>query len=151
MISQVTTTVTASKNGSTKAVSGSGRKIISDASIPFQPAMDEPSNILPSSITSSSTLCAGKLMCCSLPRVSVKRKSTHFAFEDLIRSNNLFDMNSLRWGCQDLVINIYYRFWHSNLVLKSRCLYRDTYLTSYYNKLCYILNCFMYKYTKVLF
>src|SRR5690606_12063159 len=98
MMSQVTSTVTASKNGSIIAGYGAGRKIISEASIPFQSAIDEPSYIVLSSVTSSSTLCAGKVMCCSLPRVSVKRKSTHLALDDSIRSSNLFDMESFLYG-----------------------------------------------------
>ena len=44
-------------------------------------------------------------MCCSLPRVSVKRKSTHLALDDLIRSSNLFDIESLRWGNRILCLD----------------------------------------------
>ncbi len=57
--------------------------------MPFQPAIEEPSNILPSSKNSSSTTLAGIDTCCSLPLVSVKRKSTNFASLSLISSNAL--------------------------------------------------------------
>ena len=54
--------------------------------MPFQPAIEEPSNILPSAKNASSTTWAGTLTCCSLPRVSVRRKSTNltpFSFMSL--------------------------------------------------------------------
>ena len=57
---------------------------MSDSLIPFQPAIDEPSNILPSVNMSSSTMPAGTDTCCSLPRVSVKRRSTNFTSASLI-------------------------------------------------------------------
>ncbi len=47
-------------NGSMTALSGSGISTMSDSLMPFQPAIDEPSNILPSSNSDSSTECAGK-------------------------------------------------------------------------------------------
>src|SRR5690606_6882070 len=50
---------------------------MSDSLMPFHPAIDEPSNILPSSKKLSSTVLAGTVTCCSLPRVSVSRKSTN--------------------------------------------------------------------------
>ena len=57
------------------AVDGSGIRIMSDSLMPFQPAIDEPSNILPSTKKSSSTMRVGMVTCCSFPRVSVKRRS----------------------------------------------------------------------------
>ena len=51
---------------------------MSEASIPFQPAIDEPSNACPFSNLSMVKYFAGTVTCCSLPRVSVKRKSTNF-------------------------------------------------------------------------
>jgi len=66
------------------AVSASGISTMSDASMPFQPAIDEPSNILPSLNRSSSTIEVGMETCCSLPRVSVKRRSTNFTSLSLI-------------------------------------------------------------------
>src|SRR3546814_18906455 len=76
MTSQEITSVGSSKNGSTNAVEASGSRIMSDSLMPFQPAIDEPSNILPSVNNSSSIVCEGTVTCCSLPRVSQKRKST---------------------------------------------------------------------------
>ena len=46
-------------NGSTKAVTGSGSSTMSDSLMPFQPVIEDPSNILPSSNRDSSTECAG--------------------------------------------------------------------------------------------
>ena len=57
---------------------------MSDASMPFQPAIDDPSKAWPDSNLSSPTVCAGTDTCCSLPRVSVKRKSTNFTSLSLI-------------------------------------------------------------------
>lgn len=59
------------------AVFGSGIKSMSEASMPFQPAMDEPSKAWPELNLSSSKCETGTVTCCSLPRVSVKRKSTN--------------------------------------------------------------------------
>src|ERR1035438_7288878 len=57
---------------------------MSDSLMPFQPAIDEPSNILPSLKKPSSTSRVGTVTCCSLPMVSVKRKSANFASFSLI-------------------------------------------------------------------
>ena len=67
------------------AVFGSGISSMSDASMPFQPAIDEPSNAWPDANLSSSNADTGTDTCCSLPRVSVKRKSTNLtSFSDTI-------------------------------------------------------------------
>src|SRR3984957_10314813 len=66
------------------AVEGSGIKIMSDSLMPFHPAMEDPSNILPSLKNPSSTKRVGMVTCCSLPIVSVKRRSTNFASFSLI-------------------------------------------------------------------
>src|SRR5690625_1975599 len=79
--------------GYISAVSSSGIRIMSDSLMPFQPRMEEPSNIRPSSKNDSSTLLAGMLTCCSLPRVSVKRISTQRASLSLIRPR-VFDINA---------------------------------------------------------
>src|SRR3989338_2405574 len=63
---------------------------MSDAWMPFQPAMDEPSNAWPSSNFSMPTYLAGTPTCCSLPRVSVKRKSTNLTSWSLIIFNTSF-------------------------------------------------------------
>src|SRR5450432_466135 len=66
------------------AVAGSGIKIMSDSLMPFQPAINEPSNILPSLKKPSSTSRVGTVTCCSLPIVSVKRRSANLASFSLI-------------------------------------------------------------------
>src|SRR5919206_2806068 len=67
------------------AVAGSGMSSMSDASMPFQPAIDEPSKAWPDVNLSSSKCDRGTDTCCSLPRVSVKRKSTNLtSFSDTI-------------------------------------------------------------------
>src|ERR1700733_10851131 len=83
MTSQRRLMVVSSKNGSMTAVAASGIRIMSDSLIPFQPAIEEPSNIFPSVNRSASTRRAGMETCCSLPRVSVNRRSaylTSFSF-----------------------------------------------------------------------
>src|SRR6185436_16195583 len=50
----------------------------------FQPAIDEPSNPFPSSKKDSSTMRVGTVTCCSLPLVSVKRRSTNLTSFSLI-------------------------------------------------------------------
>ncbi|MNJ76749.1 hypothetical protein D3C77_740950 [compost metagenome] len=54
MMSQTRIRVGSSVNGSRTAEESSGIRIMSEASMPFQPAMEEPSNILPASKKSSS-------------------------------------------------------------------------------------------------
>ena len=48
MMLQRRLSVVSSKNGSRMAVFGSGMRIMSDSLMPFHPAIEEPSNILPS-------------------------------------------------------------------------------------------------------
>ena len=64
--------------GSSTEVLSSGISTMSESLMPFQPEMDEPSNILPPSKTLLYFL-DGMVTCCSLPRVSVKRRSTQRA------------------------------------------------------------------------
>ncbi len=45
--------------------------------MPFQPAIDEPSKAWPASNLSIVNCLIGTETCCSLPRVSVKRRSTN--------------------------------------------------------------------------
>jgi hypothetical protein len=52
-------TAVSSKNGSRTALLSSGISSMSEALIAFQPAIEEPSNILPSSKNSAPTSCAG--------------------------------------------------------------------------------------------
>src|SRR6185437_3265944 len=78
--SQVITICLCAANGSIKALSGSGISTMSDSAMPFHPAIEEPSNILPSSKVASSIVCAGKLTWCCTPRMSAKRRSTKATF-----------------------------------------------------------------------
>ena len=55
-MSQKMTIVVSAKNGSIVAVPGSGISIMSDSLIAFQPAIEEPSNIVPSAKMSSSIM-----------------------------------------------------------------------------------------------
>src|SRR6187431_1193269 len=94
--SQRMISVVPSKNGSSTAVLESGMSTMSDSLMPFQPAIEEPSNILPSSKKLWSTVCAGTVTCCSLPRVSVKRRSTYltsFSF-NMLRTSAAVVMRS---------------------------------------------------------
>jgi len=66
--------------------------------MPFQPAIDEPSKACPEVNLSSSNTETGTVTCCSLPRVSVKRKSTNlisFSFTMLITSATVFAIKNL--------------------------------------------------------
>src|SRR5208282_700708 len=67
-----------------QAEDGSGIRHISDSWIAFQPAIEEPSNIMPSANVSSSIWLMSKVTCCHLPRGSVKRKSAYFTSLSLI-------------------------------------------------------------------
>ncbi len=76
-MSQIRIRLGLAENGSIAAVSASGIRIMSLSLIAFQPAIEEPSNMMPSRNASSSiveTCCA---VCCHLPRGSVKRRSTY--------------------------------------------------------------------------
>src|SRR5690554_2279836 len=57
---------------------------MSDSLMPFQPLIDEPSNILPSSNSEGSTMLAGNVTCCCTPRMSTKRRSTNSTLWSLI-------------------------------------------------------------------
>src|SRR5690606_24340399 len=62
--SQMRIRVGSAVNGSSTAVPGSGSSTMSDSLMPFQPEIDEPSNILPSSNSVSSTTRIGKVTWC---------------------------------------------------------------------------------------
>ena len=55
-MSQVSTSVGSAVNGSRNAVLASGSSTMSDSLMPFQPVIEEPSNILPSSNRLGSTI-----------------------------------------------------------------------------------------------
>src|SRR5919202_573697 len=83
-MSQKTASVAWAKNGSLWAVSGSIISVMSDSLIAFQPAIEEPSNMIPSAKASSSIMRASMVRCCSLPLGSVKRRSTYLMSLSLI-------------------------------------------------------------------
>ena len=76
-----------SVNGSMRAEDASGMSSMSEAWMPFQPAIEEPSKAWPSSNFSLVKYFTGTVTCCSLPRVSVKRKSTNFTSLSLTSFN----------------------------------------------------------------
>src|SRR3990172_130570 len=76
--SQKIAVVVWAKNGSMCAVGGSGIRVMSEASMPFQPAIEEPSKAKPSANMPSLTHEPSAVTCCILPLVSVKRRSTNF-------------------------------------------------------------------------
>src|SRR5437763_8477598 len=82
--SQVRITVGSAANGSSTALLASGINTMSESLMPFQPVIDEPSNILPSSKNVSSTARAGNVTWCCLPSMSAKRRSTNSTLLSLI-------------------------------------------------------------------
>src|SRR5262247_2390544 len=60
------------------ALAGSGIKVLSEASMPFQPAIEEPSKAYPSANMPSLTHEPSAVTCCIFPLVSVKRRSRNF-------------------------------------------------------------------------
>src|SRR5205809_5534719 len=76
---QVTESVGTAMKGSMNALSGSGMASMSDASMDFQPRIDEPSKPKPSSKTSSVNSAIGQEKCCQVPKVSTNFTSTIFA------------------------------------------------------------------------
>src|SRR5258708_15755857 len=76
-VSQLMLSTGSSVNGSMRAEEGSGISSRAGAWMPRQPAMEEPSNAWPSANFSLLKYFTGTVTCCSLPRVSVNRKSTN--------------------------------------------------------------------------
>src|SRR5207253_7792214 len=66
---------------------------MSDAWMPFQPAIDEPSNACPASNLSLPKYFTGTVTCCSLPRVSVNRRSTNLDRKSVVYGKS----EDLRW------------------------------------------------------
>ncbi|CKR87414.1 Uncharacterised protein [Mycobacterium tuberculosis] len=75
--------VLAARNGSMRAVSGSGRSNMSDSWIDWNPRIDEPSKAKPSSNTLLSKAEAGIVKCCMMPGRSQNRTSTYSTFSSL--------------------------------------------------------------------
>ena len=66
--------------------------------MPFQPAIEEPSKAWPLSNLSCVNCFAGTWTCCSLPRVSVKRRSTNLTSLSLIVFSTSADA-AMRFSC----------------------------------------------------
>src|SRR5213075_819888 len=86
---QVSERVGTEQNGSMKAVSGSGMASMSEASMLFQPRMEEPSKPSPSEKISSVSSRMGQVKCCQVPKVSTNLMSTILAPLFLASSNTL--------------------------------------------------------------
>ncbi len=76
---QVSDSVGTAMKGSMNALFGSGMASMSEASMDFQPRMEEPSKPKPSLKTSSVSSLMGTLKCCQVPKVSTNFTSTIFA------------------------------------------------------------------------
>src|SRR5882724_10413545 len=87
---QVSERVGTLQNGSMNAVSGSGIASMSDASMDFQPRIEEPSKPKPSSNTSAVNSLTGTLKCCQVPKVSTNLISTILAPVFLASSSTPF-------------------------------------------------------------
>src|SRR5262245_4062429 len=83
---QVSESVGTAQKGSMKAVAGSGMASMSEASMDFQPRMDEPSKPRPSVKDSPLSSEVGILKCCQVPKVSTNLMSTILAPWRLARS-----------------------------------------------------------------
>src|SRR5207245_2408570 len=84
---QVSERVGTAQNGSMKALAGSGRASMSEASIDFQPRIEEPSKPRPSLKESSLNSLMGRVKCCQVPKVSTNFTSTILAAAFLASSN----------------------------------------------------------------
>src|SRR2546428_10537904 len=84
---QVRLRVGTAQNGSMKAVAGSGMANMSEASMDFQPRIDEPSKPRPSLKESSFNSLKGRVKCCQVPKVSTNFTSTILAPALLAISN----------------------------------------------------------------
>src|SRR5881296_4030031 len=76
---QVSDKVGTEQKGSMKAVAGSGMASMSEASMDFQPRMEEPSKPRPSLKESSFNSLKGRVKCCQVPKVSTNFTSTILA------------------------------------------------------------------------
>ena len=96
--SQKIAMVVCAKKGSMWAVGGSGISVMSEASMPFQPAIEEPSKAKPSANMPSLTIEPSAVTCCILPLVSVKRRSrnlTSLSFIIFSTSPTFFGLSAI--------------------------------------------------------
>ncbi len=100
---QVRLNVVTAQNGSMNAVFGSGIASMSEASMLFQPRMEEPSKPMPSAKVSSVSSPMGMVKCCQVPKVSTNLMSTIFAPAFLANSNTLLGVLMFYFLCLVLV------------------------------------------------
>src|SRR2546421_8837312 len=86
---QVSDKVGTEQKGSMKAEAGSGMASMSDASMDFQPRIEEPSKPIPSEKMSSLSSSIGQLKCCQVPKVSTNLMSNILAPAFLAMSRTL--------------------------------------------------------------
>src|SRR6267154_3497763 len=106
---QVSERVDSAMNGSMKAVAGSGMANMSDASMDFQPRMEEPSKPRPSLKDSSLSSLKGRVKCCQVPKVSTNFTSTILAPAFLAISNAclgvlMFSLSFVSAGCLNALL-----------------------------------------------
>src|SRR5689334_18349644 len=101
---QVRDRVGIAQKGSIKAVLGSGIASMSEASIDFQPRMEEPSKPRPSAKDSSVNSAMGQLKCCQVPKVSTNLMSTILAPFFLAISRTLLGL--LMFYCRVCVLGV---------------------------------------------
>ena len=89
--SQMSTRVGTEVKGSIWAVAGSGKRSMSDSSIVWNPRMDDPSNPIPASNSSSLRSATGIEKCCHSPGMSMKRRSTILASFSLASLTTSFE------------------------------------------------------------
>src|SRR5947208_2714917 len=101
---QVRLRVGTAQKGSMKAVAGSGMASMSDASMLFQPRIEEPSKPRPSAKDSSESSLMGMLKCCHVPKVSTNLMSTIFAPLFLANSSTLFGVLMIWFRSQSVTV-----------------------------------------------
>ena len=85
------------RNGSSRAVGGSGNSAMSDSLIAWKPRTDEPSNAMPPSMKSWSNSVAGTVRCCMTPGRSQNLMSTYSTFSsEMYLSTSSELLNTLR-------------------------------------------------------
>src|SRR5881394_1641628 len=101
---QVSESVGTAQKGSMKAVSGSGMASMSEASMLFQPRIEEPSKPRPSLKMSSVSSRMGQLKCCQVPKVSTNLMSIILAAVFFANSSTLLGVLMNGGGLQGLQI-----------------------------------------------
>src|SRR6266496_1972810 len=103
---QVRDSVGSAMKGSMKAEAGSGMASMSEASMLFQPRMEEPSKPRPSLKLSSASSPKGMVKCCQVPKVSTNLMSTILAPAFFADSITCLGVLMLFIGCLFLLIGL---------------------------------------------